>query len=240
MGIDISLPLALGAGVLSFVSPCVLPLVPAYVGHLAGVDTTPEGSPAPRRWTVFLHALGFVLGFSAMFVLLGTAVGLIGRLFYSWRNILQRIGGVLLVVLGLHTMGLLRIPLLYRELRLHVRSVGRWGQASSFIVGITFAAAWTPCVGPVLSGILVLAGTSGSIGRGALLLLSYSLGLGIPFLLTGLSLGWAAPRLRRLSRYGRAVSIVSGVLLTVMGILVFTDTFWMLSGYLSRYLTPLL
>jgi cytochrome c-type biogenesis protein len=236
--VDISLFLALSAGALSFVSPCVLPLVPAYVSYLAGVDIASDKPSTLQRWVVFLHALGFVLGFSAIFIFLGASVGLVGYLFYDLQGILRRLGGIILVVFGLHTMGLLKIPFLYREFRFRATSIQRWGIASSFVVGIIFAAAWTPCVGPILSGILVLAGTSGSAGRGALLLSVYSLGLGIPFLLTGLSLGWAVPLLRRLNRYGQIVSIVSGVLLVGMGVLVFTDTLSTLTGFLSRYLDP--
>lgn len=236
--LNISLFVALSAGVLSFVSPCVLPLVPAYLSYLSGTALTAAGTSAPQRWTAFLHALGFVLGFSIVLTLLGASVGLVGYLFYDLRAIFQKMGGVILIVFGLHTMGLLKIPFLYRELRFQVKPARRWGTVSSFLVGTIFAAAWTPCVGPISAGILVLAGTSGSVGRGALLLFVYSLGLGIPFLLAGLSLGWATPLLRRLNRYGQVVSILSGILLTAMGVLVLTDTLSMLTAYLWRYLGP--
>ncbi|MFQ6101318.1 MAG: cytochrome c biogenesis CcdA family protein [Anaerolineae bacterium] len=236
----ISLFLALSAGVLSFASPCVLPLVPAYLGYLSGAALTSDDQPATRRWTTFLHALAFVVGFSVVFTALGASMGMISHLLYSLRSIFQKIGGVVLVIFGLHTMGLWKIPFLYREWRLQVDLARRWGLVSSFLVGTIFAAAWTPCVGPILAGILILASTGGSVGQGASLLFVYSLGLGIPFLLVGLSLGWATPLLRRLNRHGQAISILSGILLTAMGFLVFTDTLFKLTGYLSRYVSPLL
>ena len=236
--LNISLFLAFGAGLLSFASPCVLPLVPAYLGHLTGRALALQGATAVRRWITSLHALGFVLGFSTVFTLLGASVGLVGYLFYGLLPLFERVGGIILIIFGLHTMGLLRIPFLYRGLRLEVDPAGRWGILSSFLVGAIFAAAWTPCVGPVLSGILVLAGTSGTVGRGALLLFVYSLGLGIPFLVAGMSLGWSNALFGRLKRQGRAVSVLSGILLVVMGVLVFTNALSMLSAYLSRYFLP--
>jgi len=231
---NVSLIVAFGAGVLSFASPCVMPLVPAYLGYLTGATVAPDDPSAPRRWITFLHALGFVLGFSAVFVVLGASIGLLSQLSRGFLPFFQKVGGVILVIFGLHTTGLWKIPFLYRERRLQVNLAQRLGLISSFLVGAIFAAAWTPCVGPILAGILVLAGASGSIGRGALLLFFYSLGLGLPFLLVGLSLEWATPLLRRMNRYGRAISIVSGILLMAMGFLVFTDT---LAG-LTEYLTP--
>lgn len=238
--VSISLFLAFAAGLLSFASPCVLPLVPAYLGHLTGTAIHLQGAAAARRWSTFLHALSFVLGFSIVFTVLGASVGLVGYLFYGLLPVFERVGGIILIIFGLHTMGLLRIPFLYRQLKLEVDPARRWGMLSSFLVGAIFAAAWTPCVGPVLSGILVLAGTSGTVGRGALLLFVYSLGLGIPFLVAGMSLGWSNTFFRWLKRYGRAVSVLSGMLLVAMGVLVFTNALGILSAYLSRFVEPLL
>ncbi len=238
--LNISLFLAFGAGVLSFLSPCVLPLVPVYLSHLTGRAINPQGATVAQRRSTFSHALSFVLGFSIVFTVLGASIGLVGYLLYGLLPVLEKIGGIILIVFGLHTIGLLKIPFLYRELRLGADPAGRWGIASSFLVGAIFAAAWTPCVGPVLSGILLLAGTSGTVGRGALLLFVYSLGLGLPFLLAGTSLAWSSGLLRRLKRHGRAVSVLSGILLVVMGVLIFTDALSMISAYLSRYFGPLL
>ena len=234
--LNITLFAALGAGVLSFVSPCVLPLVPAYLGYLSGTAIGSDEQSASRRWVTFLHALGFVLGFSTVFTILGASMGLLSQLFFGLMPVFQKVGGILLVIFGLHMIGLFEIPFLYREWRLDARPDNKLGVLSSFFVGTIFAAAWTPCVGPILSSILVLASTSGSVGQGALLLFVFSLGLGIPFLLAGLSLDWATPLLRRLNRYGRAISIVSGILLVVMGFFVFTDRLFKLTAFLSRFL----
>jgi cytochrome c-type biogenesis protein len=236
--LNISLFLAFGAGVLSFASPCVLPLVPAYLGHLTGRALALQGATAVRRWITFLHAFGFVLGFSTVFTLLGASVGLVGYLFYDLLSIFEKIGGIILIIFGLNTLGLLKIPSLYRELRLEADPAGRWGVFSSFLVGAIFAAAWTPCVGPVLASILMLAARSGTVGQGALLLFVYSLGMGLPFLVAGMSLGWSNALFGRLKRHGRAVSILSGILLVVMGVLVFTNALSRLSAYLSRYFLP--
>jgi cytochrome c-type biogenesis protein len=236
--LNISLFLAFGAGVLSFVSPCLLPLVPAYLGHLTGRAVTLQGAAAARRWITFLHAFGFVLGFSTVFTLLGASVGLVGYLFYDLLPIVEKVGGIILIIFGLSTLGLLKIPSLYRELRLETDPAGRWGILSSFLVGAIFAAAWTPCVGPVLASILMLAATSGTAGQGALLLFVYSLGMGLPFLLAGMSVSWSNALFGRLKRRGREVSVLSGMLLVAMGILVFTNALTRLSAYLSRYFLP--
>jgi len=239
-GTRITLFLAFSAGVLSFVSPCILPLVPVYLSYLTERAVTLQDANVPRRWVTFLHALGFVLGFSVVFTLLGASVGLVGYLFYDLQPIIQKVGGLILVVFGLHTIGVLKIPFLYREMRLEANFAGRWGVISSFLVGAVFAAGWTPCVGPILSGILVLAGTSGTVAQGALLLFVYSLGLGIPFLIAGMSLAWSNALLKRLRRYGGVVSVLSGVLLIAMGVLIFTNTLSVLTAYLLHYLGPLL
>jgi cytochrome c-type biogenesis protein len=236
--LNISLFLAFGAGLLSFASPCVLPLVPAYLGHLTGRALAVQGATAARRRITFLHALGFVLGFSIVFTALGAAVGLVGYLFYDLLSIFEKIGGIILIIFGLNTLGLLKIPSLYRELRLGADPAGRWGVLSSFLVGAIFAAAWTPCVGPVLASILMLAARSGTVGQGALLLFVYSLGMGLPFLVAGMSLGWSNALFGCLKRHGRTVSVLSGILLVAMGILVFTNALTRLSAYLSRYFLP--
>ena len=232
---NVTLLLAMGAGFLSFISPCVLPIVPAYLGHLAGVALTPE-EMSPGRWRVLAHSLGFILGFTLVFGLLGASFGLLGGLSYGLRIVLQRVGGVVLVIFGLHSLGLFRIPALYRTLRFKSPPARRWGVLSSVFVGAVFAAAWTPCVGPILASILFLAGSSGTAAQGALLLLAYSVGLGIPFALVGLFLKQMTPFLRRVNRHGQAISIISGVFLVLMGILVFTDALTRLTGYLWRIL----
>ena len=216
---NLSLIVAFGAGVLSFASPCVLPLVPAYVGHLAGHSLDTEGGSRARTLS---HAMAFVLGFTAVFVALGTTASLIGGVAQDiFRSVPFRIGaGVLLVVMGLHMAGVLRINALYRDTRFQLRANPKWGLASSFVIGVIFAAGWTPCIGPILGGILVLAGMQGTATTGALLLAAYSLGLGVPFLVTGYALEWSTRTIRRFNRHARAVELVSGGLMVTMGFLV--------------------
>jgi len=220
--LNISLFVAFSAGVLSFASPCVLPLVPAYLGYLGGqVASVEEGTLS--RWATFLHGLFFVLGFSVIFVALGAAASGIGHLLHAYRLALMRVGGVVIVVFGLHTLGVLKISFLYYDTRRHYRPRPELGYLSSALMGFFFGAGWSPCVGATLGAILTLALNEATVGRGALLLFSYSIGLGIPFLLMALGIGQAADILRRGRRAMRAVTIVSGLFLIALGLLVFTN-----------------
>ena len=217
--VNLSLIVAFGAGVLSFASPCVLPLVPAYIGHLAGRSVGKEPDAGQRSETL-VHALAFVLGFSAVFIVLGASVGLVGFIVREQLPWLRWVGGAILVVMGLHVAGVLRIPALYRELRLSFRPSRRFGVASSFLVGSIFGAGWTPCIGPILGAILLYASTTQTVGQGALLLTSYSLGLGVPFLIAALALDRVLGFLRRLNRQAQLVEWASGALLVGMGFVV--------------------
>jgi len=232
---NISILLALAAGLLSFLSPCVLPLAPGYVGYLSGATVRMSGGVliTDRRAT-FLHALSFVLGFSLVFVALGASVGLIGYLLYDFIPIIQKIGGVLLIVFGLHYMGVLKILCLYQERRVAFRGNPQLGYLSSLLVGVFFGAGWTPCIGVTLSGILLLASNTATVGRGALLLAVYSAGLGIPFLLMGLALDRLSGWLRSLNRRMNLVSIISGLFLIGMGIIVYTNTIGKLNAWFAR------
>ena len=232
---NISIVLAFVAGLLSFLSPCVLPLAPAYIGYLSGTTlVTAEGVVISNRWSTFLHALSFILGFSAVFVALGASVGLIGYLLYDFIPIIQKIGGVLLVIFGLHYMGLFKIPLLYQQKRIEFRADPRLGYLSSLLVGVFFGAGWTPCIGLTLSGILMLAGNAATVGRGAFLLAVYSAGLGIPFLLMGMALERMTGWLRRMNRRLNLVSIISGLFLIAMGIIVYTNAISILNSWFFR------
>lgn len=226
---EISVWLALAAGLLSFLSPCVLPLVPGFVGYLGGASVRGEGQVP--WWRTFLHALGFVVGFTAVFVGLGASVGSLGAWLYDSLPWIQRVGGVLLVVLGLHTAGLLKIPFLFQERRAHFAARPELGYLSSLLMGIFFSAGWTPCVGPILAGILLLASQEQTAGQGAFLLAIYSLGLGIPFLAVGAAFGPLSGWLYRLNRHLNVVSVVSGVLLVGMGLLILTDSLRLLAVY---------
>ncbi|MBI4201374.1 MAG: cytochrome c biogenesis protein CcdA [Chloroflexi bacterium] len=232
MGVEqVTLPIAFAAGVVSFVSPCVLPLVPAYVANLAGVSLSP-GAPATRmRLAPPLHALFFVLGFTLVFVLFWTSLGLIGYLVQGYMPYIRFGGGVILIFMGFHVMGLWRIPFLERELRTPFSLNGKVSYPRSFFLGIVFAAGWAPCIGPVLAGIIGLASLRETVWQGAYLLIIYSLGLGIPFLATALAINPATRFLRRVNRYQWAISGVSGVLLIAIGVLMMTNMFVRIPKY---------
>ena len=202
----ISIAIAAGAGLLSFASPCVVPLVPGYLGYLSGATVGADGQLVGERRKVVAHALMFVLGFTLVFTAVGASVGLI--YFALLRNMptVQKVGGIILVVLGLHTLRLFNIPLLNRTARLEVSVIGqRHGYFGSLLIGAIFAVGWTPCVGIVLSGILTLAAASATVGQGALLLVAYSLGLGVPFVLSAFALERARGWLRKLNARARLV-----------------------------------
>ncbi|HOG47666.1 MAG TPA: cytochrome c biogenesis protein CcdA [Anaerolineae bacterium] len=249
---NLSVGLAFVAGLFSFLSPCVLPLVPIYIGYLSGTTVADQ---AGSRARTLGHAGAFVGGFTLVFVALGSLAGLagyvatapagplgvVGRIAQGLNQAtpwLSRVGGVLLMVLGLHLTGLVRIPWLYRELRLETNGARRGGLVTSGLVGMAFAAGWTPCVGPYLMAILVLASNTGTVAQGALLLAVYSLGLGLPFLLAGLALGAVSAYLRKLNRYLNLVSIIGGGLLIAMGLLLVTGRFAWLNGLLNRLWQP--
>jgi cytochrome c-type biogenesis protein len=317
---NLTLPLAFLAGLLSFISPCVLPLVPAYIGYLSGTTVMGDEASRSQRDTVraFVHSAVFVLGFMLVFVLLGASATFIGRLLLDYTVLLQRVGGVLLVIFGMRLMGvgwsrerwiaaavlaglatlllsrslplqrveeglvvvsvilagvgfaqpiqiglavlagalnfaasydtlvpnliaslliglmaifLHRTDFFYAEKKLELQPTGQSGYLRSALFGVVFAAGWTPCVGPILAGILVVASTLQTVGQGISLLTAYSLGLGIPFLLVGLAFGPLSKWLRNINRYQGIVSIISGGLLVLMGILIFTDSLSLLAQY---------
>lgn len=249
---NINLLLAFFGGLISFVSPCVLPLVPAYIGYLTaqaaggaasgtavGVGAGAGGGSAtvevgtPSRVNVFLHGLFFVLGFSLVFMLLGLSAGLLGAIrgaFVSNLRIINYIGGVFIIILGLHTMGVVRIPFLAYDTRKQVTPRSELGYAGSALMGVFFSAGWSPCIGPILGAVLTLGFSEESVGRAAILLGAYSAGLGIPFLLAALAMDRAAEYLRRFQKHMRKVELISGVFLIAVGVLVFT-------GSLQRILT---
>ncbi len=232
----IALGAAAGAGLLSFASPCVVPLVPAYLGYLSGATVSRDGQLVGERRKVVFHALLFVLGFTLVFIAMGASVGLIGYALLQNLPLIQKVGGIILVVLGLHMLRLLNIPFLSRSVRIDMsRIAARQGYTKSVLVGAIFAAGWTPCVGLVLSGILTLAAASATVGKGALLLGAYSAGLGLPFILSALALERARGWLRRLNQRARLVETVSGFMLLAMGLLVYTNFMSILSAYFYRF-----
>jgi cytochrome c-type biogenesis protein len=229
---------AFAAGVVSFVSPCVLPLVPGYLSLLTGLAAHDGDAHSTRRTTV-VAALMFVLGFTVVFVALGSTASLAGALLAPYRDFLGRAAGVVIAAFGVLMLGIVRVPWLYGEARFDpakARGLGRWAAP---VVGAAFAFGWTPCVGPVLGTILGLAGSSADVARGAALLLVYSLGLGVPFLLVAIFLGSAGPALRRLQRHALTVQRVAGAFLLAFGLAMAFGLLPLVTGLLARVIpTP--
>jgi cytochrome c-type biogenesis protein len=238
-GAGIGILIAFLGGIVSFASPCCLPLVPAYVGYMVG--TTADDGTARRR-AAFNQALAFVLGFSAVFIALWASVGLIGYVLRDYVGLLRQLGGAVLVFMGLHVAGVINVAALYREVHL---SVGPMGGASmgfggaapstpsyrrSALLGIVFAAGWTPCIGPILGGIIGLASVSASVAEGTVLLVAYAAGLAIPFILVAVGATAVSHRLGWLRAHHTAVSAVTGAMLVLVGFLMITNTFARLSS----------
>jgi len=233
------------AGIVSFASPCCLPMVPAYVSYIVG--TTPADSPNARQ-VAFRQSLAFVLGFTIVFVSLWASLGLVGYLLRDWVPILRVVGGAILIVMGLHVAGLIRISALYRQVSVPTgRLIGKSetgdgtvkvvapSYGRSTLIGMAFAAGWTPCVGPILGGIIGLASLSASVGQGAVLLVAYALGLGVPFILVAVGATAANRRLVWFRKHEAGVSLVTGAMLIVVGFLMITNLFVKLSGALPSF-----
>ena len=236
---DVSYLAALVAGILSFVSPCVLPLVPGYLSFISGVslESAHTGAALPEGTTrrVFLASVAFVLGFTVVFVALGAAASQIGLLLNEQLWILTKIAGVLVILFGLHTMGLLKIGALYRQAQIDVKRKPA-GPVGAFVVGLAFAFGWTPCIGPILGSILALAAREESVAQGATLLSVYSLGLGVPFLATSLAVNRFFGAFRRVRKYYRMIEIVAGLLMVIIGVLLVLDRFSLIVRALQPYL----
>jgi cytochrome c-type biogenesis protein len=228
---NISLGLAFLAGLASFLSPCVFSLVPAYIGYLGGRSVASAKDNKPDRWLTFSHGLAFVLGFSVVFVLLGVAASAVGGILYSARTWIAKIGGIVVIIFGLHMTGIIRIPFLEYDLRPQSTPDRNRGYLASALMGVFFSAGWSPCVGPVLGAILTLALNGGSISQGVSLLSAYSAGLAIPFLLAALGIGWVTTILRKYGKVMRYVEIVMGVILIIVGSMLFLGTFELLARY---------
>lgn len=219
---EISLLVAFSAGLLAFLSPCVLPLVPVYLASICGPEML-ESEANKSRIPIFFHSLSFVVGFSVVFITLGVGVGLAGFALSS-APIARNIAGSLLIVFGLFVLGTLKFPWLNYEKRLAPSLGTTTSYLRSFLIGAIFSLAWTPCVGPILGGILTLAWSSETAWQGAYLLGTFSLGLGLPFLIMGLAFDSIAPLLKRIRRYSTSIYIVSGLLLIAVGVAVVTGS----------------
>jgi len=235
---QVSLLAAFLAGVVSFVSPCVLPLVPSYITFITGVSfdelTAGNAGPRVRRLTI-IHSLAFILGFSLVFIALGATATVAGQFLRQHQDTLRRAGGVLIILFGVYLTGIIPIPALSRERKkqLTTKPLGILG---SVLVGITFAAGWTPCIGPILASILIYASTAKTVGTGVILLSVYSLGLGLPFFVASLALNSFLAASRRIRSRLRTIEIASGVVLILFGVLLVTNLFPLFVSFLSRFL----
>jgi len=234
-GSDISLLGAFAAGILSFLSPCVLPLVPSFLTYLTGLtfaDLQAEHPTHLVRKRLIAHSLLFITGFTIVFVLLGASATFLGSFLRENMAVMRKVGAILIMLFGLHVCGLLPINLLLGEKRvnIHHKPAGYFG---SLLVGITFAAGWTPCIGPILASILMVAAAESTVYRGIILLLVYSLGLGIPFFLSALAIHRFLALFNRFKKYIRIFEITTGIFLFIVGILIFFDRLAMLQKYIS-------
>jgi cytochrome c-type biogenesis protein len=229
---EISIWLAFLAGMASFLSPCVFSLVPVYVGYLSGRSlASTAGTIQANRLETFSHGLAFVLGFSLVFISLGVAVSTLGGLLYDLRTWLAKIGGIVVIIFGLHMTGILRIPFLEYDLRPRSKDDVSRSYFSSAMMGVFFSAGWSPCVGPVLGAILTLAFNGGSISEGVKLLSAYSAGLAIPFLIAALGIGWVTKFIRRYGKVMHYIEVGMGVVLIIVGVMLFLGTFNLLARF---------
>jgi cytochrome c-type biogenesis protein len=229
------------AGILSFVSPCVLPIVPGYLSFISGVSLEEMKDASARKSVmakVFLNSLFFVIGFSVIFIGMGASATLVGAFLREFYRTFEIIGGAIIAALGLimilQTFGVLFIPFLNYEKRVQVKS-RKWGLLGSFVVGFFFGFGWTPCIGPILGAVLAIASEQDTVGKGMVLLTSYSLGLGIPFLLTSLSLNAFFVVFQRIRRYIKVIEVVAGLLLILVGVLMMTDSLTAIASLLTRW-----
>ena len=229
---SMSIFIAFSAGLLSFVSPCVLPLIPSYLTYMTGVsfhDLTAQDSMAKVRWATFRHSLAFVLGFTLVFTLMGASATSIGNLIAKHQELILRVGGGIIILLGIHFLGIIQFKFLEKNKQLQIRRK-RIGLFGSFLTGITFAAGWTPCIGPILASILLYASSTGSVSKGIILLAFYSLGLAIPFIFAGLAINTFLGASGWIKRHLRVINIISGSLLIIVGAAMIMGGFDVLIG----------
>jgi len=234
---QVSLFAAFSAGLLSFISPCVLPLVPSYLSYITGLSVENLAKVEERerfKSAIMVNAILFIAGFSTVFIAFGASASLIGQVLYEYQDIIRKIGGILIIIFGLYLLGILKLNIFMTERRLvhfESRPVGYLG---SFLIGTAFAAGWTPCVGPVLGTILAYASTTESMSGGVMLLSAYSFGLGLPFFLTAFGMDTFLSYFKSLRTYLGGVSFVSGGLLILVGIMIFTDSVTLFTSFLER------
>lgn len=235
--VSVSFLAAFGAGLISFLSPCVLPLIPGYISFISGISLEELRSQNQTRDAmirVIMASVSFVLGFSTMFVALGATASFIGQFLLANSSILNKVAGIIIILFGLHIMEVFKINLLYREKRIQTKKRPR-SFLGAYLVGLAFAFGWTPCVGPILGGILLYAGTQETLQQGITLLTIYSLGLGIPFIITGVMINRFSQIFNKIKRGLRLVEIIGGLLLIVLGILIFTNNLTWIAGYAGYF-----
>lgn len=235
---EVGLLSALAAGFLSFISPCILPLVPVYISFMSAKATFKPGENIKfsDRMFLFINSLFFVLGFTIVFVVLGSTATIIGRLLKDYSNIIGRIGGGLLIVFGLNYIGVFKIPFLNFEKKFNVPSSAKFNYLGSLLIGIIFAFGWVPCVGMILSAILILASKLETLSQGILLLLAYSIGLGIPFIIFSVFISLFSKFFKKINKHMRVILIISGVFLIILGIVLITGTMTKAVGFLLKYM----
>jgi cytochrome c-type biogenesis protein len=227
---------SLWMGVVSFISPCILPLIPSYVSYITGISYDDLVDKASRKKNInltLLHSLAFVAGFTVIFVLLGATVSLAGQLLIEHLKTVRIAGGVLMIVLGLFVADIIPIPFLQQDAKLHLKTRPA-GFVGTFLIGIVFAAGWTPCTGPFLSSVLMQAAQAETMGRGMVLLAFYSLGIGVPFVLSAVAIGAFLSFFNRVKRHYRAIKVVSGMILIAMGVLLIADKWTVLTSYFMK------
>jgi cytochrome c-type biogenesis protein len=237
---SLSIIVAISGGVLSFLSPCVLPLVPSYISYITGIsfeDLSSSGLERRLRQKVVLNALFFVLGFSTVFIVLGASFSFLGRFFASHQQAIQKVSGLIIIFFGLSIAGVFKIPFLMRSKEFLPLKTKPAGYVGSTLIGLSFGSAWTPCIGPILGSILTLAGSSAQMRGGATLLTAYSIGFAIPFLLTAWASGTVLKLTKKFGKSLRILHIGAGIFLVIMGIMIFTGYFKTLN-FLFIQLTP--
>lgn len=215
---DVSIPIAFWAGIISFFSPCLLPMIPAYIMYITGVNM--EDELQKRRLLAIVRTLGFILGFTIIFMIMGTSASFLGKIFAQNKNIFTKVSGLLIILFGLNMMGIFKLNILNMEKRMSApKRITNW--FSSLLMGMAFAAGWTPCFGPVLASILLYAGGSATVSKGVLLLFIYSLGMAIPFLLTAIFINVFIKFMEKADRFMKYMPMISGIIMVIFGILVF-------------------
>jgi cytochrome c-type biogenesis protein len=227
---------AVGAGILTFISPCVLPLIPGYVAFMTGMTTAEVAGEERPIGRILAPSLLFVAGFTIVFVALGASASALGGFLADNREVFDAIAGIVILALGFFMLGIVKVPWLYGEARFEMDKARRFGGLAALMMGMAFAFGWSPCVGPILGSILMMAANAREVGRGALLLAAYSLGLGIPFMVVALTLGRVKPLLNWLNRHTLVLNRVAGVVLMALGILILTGRLGQVVGFLSLYI----